>query len=94
MKCLLRTKVDRFELADSHKLSELEALMKAGRIEEVLLPVDDVFAACPAVRVKPESDRLIRNGTLPATKLVGTRHWKIPYNALPNYVSGSIIAKF
>ena len=62
MKCLLRTKVDRFELADSHKLSELEALMKAGRIEEVLLPVDDVFAACPAVRVKPESDRLIRNG--------------------------------
>ena len=62
MKCLLRTKVDRFELVDSHKLSELEALMKAGRIEEVLLPVDDVFAACPAVRVKPESDRLIRNG--------------------------------
>ena len=62
MKRLLRTKVDRFELADSHKLSELEALMKAGRIEEVLLPVDDVFAACPAVRVKPESDRLIRNG--------------------------------
>lgn len=62
MKRLLRMKVDRFELADSHKLSELEALMKAGRIEEVLLPVDDVFAACPAVRVKPESDRLIRNG--------------------------------
>ena len=62
MKRLLRTKVDRFELADSHKLSELEALMKAGRIEEVLLPVDDVFAACPTVRVKPESDRLIRNG--------------------------------
>ncbi len=62
MKCLLRTKVDRFELADSHKLSELETLMKEGRIEEVLLPVDAVFAACPAVRIKPESDRLIRNG--------------------------------
>ena len=38
--------------------------------------------------------RLIRNGTFPATKLVGTRHWKIPYSALPNYVPGSIIAKF
>ena len=62
MKSLLRTKVDRFELADSHKLSELEALMKAGRIEEVLLPVDDVFAVCPAVRIRLESDRLIRNG--------------------------------
>ena len=62
MKSLLRTKVDRFELADSHKLSELESLMHEGRMEEVMLPVDDVFAACPAVRVKPASDRLIRNG--------------------------------
>ena len=62
MKSLLRTKVDRFELADSHKLSELEAMMHAGRIGEVLLPVDDVFAACPAVRIRQESDRLIQNG--------------------------------
>lgn len=62
MKSLLRTKVDRFELADSHKLSELEIMMHEGRIEEVLLPVDDVFAACPAVRIRQESDRLIQNG--------------------------------
>ena len=62
MKSLLRTKVDRFELADSHKLSELETMMHEGRIEEVLLPVDDVFAACPAVRIRQESDRLIQNG--------------------------------
>lgn len=62
MKSLLRTKVDRFELANSHKLSELETMMHEGRIEEVLLPVDDVFAACPAVRIRQESDRLIQNG--------------------------------
>ena len=62
MKSLLRTKVDRFELADSHKLSELETMVHEGRIEEVLLPVDDVFAACPAVRIRQESDRLIQNG--------------------------------
>lgn len=62
MKSLLRTKVDRFELADSHKLSELETMMHEGRIEEVLLPVDEVFAACPAVRIRQESDRLIQNG--------------------------------
>lgn len=62
MKSLLRTKVDRFELADSHKLSELETMMHEGRIEEILLPVDDVFAACPAVRIRQESDRLIQNG--------------------------------
>ena len=62
MKSLLRTKVDRFELADSHKLSELEKMMHEGRIGEVLLPVDEVFAACPAVRIRQESDRLIQNG--------------------------------
>lgn len=62
MKSLLRTKVDRFELADSHKLSELETMMHEGLIGEVLLPVDDVFAACPAVRIRQESDRLIQNG--------------------------------
>lgn len=62
MKSLLRTKVDRFELADSHKLSELETMMHEGRIGEVLLPVDEVFAACPAVRIRQESDRLIQNG--------------------------------
>ena len=62
MKSLLRTKVDRFELADSHKLSELETMMREGHIGEVLLPVDDVFAVCPAVRIRKESDRLIQNG--------------------------------
>ena len=62
MKSLLRTQVDRFGLSESHKLSELEELMRGGRIEEALLPVDQVFAACPAVRIRPESDRLIQNG--------------------------------
>ncbi len=61
MKSLLRTKVDRFELADSHKLSELETMMHEGRIGEVLLPVDEVFAACPAVRIRQESDRQNQN---------------------------------
>lgn len=62
MKSLLRTQVDRFGLSESYKLSELEELMRGGRIEEVLLPVDQVFAACPAVRIRSESDRLIQNG--------------------------------
>ncbi len=62
MKSLLRTRVDRFALKDSLRLSELENLMREGRIEEALLPVDEVFAACPAVFMKPDSDRLVQNG--------------------------------
>ncbi len=62
MKSLLRTRVDRFALKDSLRLSELEDLMREGRIEEALLPVEAVFAACPAVFMKPDSDRLVQNG--------------------------------
>lgn len=29
--------------------------------------------------------RMIRNGTLPAVKLAGTRHWKIPSCFIPDY---------
>lgn len=29
--------------------------------------------------------RMIRNGTLPAVKLAGTKHWKIPYDFIPHY---------
>lgn len=62
MKSLLRTRVDRFKLEDSLRLSELEALMKEGRLEESLLSVDSVFEDCPAVFMKAEADRLVYNG--------------------------------
>ena len=62
MKSLLRTRVDRFKLEDSLKLSQLEALMKEGRLEEALLSVDQVFENCPAVFMKPEADKLVYNG--------------------------------
>lgn len=62
MKSLLRTRVDRFKLEDSLKLSQLEALMREGRLEEALLSVDRVFENCPAVFMKPEADKLVYNG--------------------------------
>ena len=62
MKSLLRTRVDRFKLEDSLKLSQLEALMREGRLEEALLSVDQVFEDCPAVFMKPEADKLVYNG--------------------------------
>lgn len=62
MKSLLRTRVDRFKLEDSLKLSQLEALMREGRLEEALLSVDQVLENCPAVFMKPEADKLVYNG--------------------------------
>ena len=34
--------------------------------------------------------RMIRNGTLPAPKLAGTRHWKIPSDFVPGYDSNTL----
>lgn len=37
--------------------------------------------------------RMIRNGTLPAVKLAGTRHWKIPCDFIPNYEPRTMLFK-
>lgn len=62
MESLLRTRVDRFELADSLKLSEIERLRDEGRVEEHVVPVDGIFQDIPAIHTLPEYDRLVHNG--------------------------------
>ena len=42
--------------------SQVEELMREGRIGEALIPVDQVFAAYPGIRMKEKSSRLVHNG--------------------------------
>ena len=62
MKSLLRTRVDRFRVEDSLRLSEIEELAREGRIGEVLIPVDEMFPAYPKLCMKEAADRLVYNG--------------------------------
>ena len=62
MKSLLRTRVDRFTVGESRRLSEIEELMREGRIGEALIPVDEMFPAYPKLRMKEAADRLVYNG--------------------------------
>lgn len=62
MKSLLRTRVDRFQVEDSLRLSEIEELAREGRIGEALIPVDEMFPAYPKLRMKEAADRLVYNG--------------------------------
>lgn len=62
MQSLLRTKVERFVLEDAITLSELERLRDEGRIEDVLVPVDKVFAECPILHVRVDLAKLLENG--------------------------------
>ncbi len=59
---LVRTRSGQFEIGQAKKLAEIEQLAREGRLEEILLPTDSVFAGLPAVRVKKEADLLAVNG--------------------------------
>ncbi len=62
MEKLLRTKAGQFLLEDSLRLSEVERLRDEGRLEEAILPVDEVFTAHPKAVLKKESSCLGYNG--------------------------------
>ena len=64
MESLLRTKVSRFELKSSLKLSEIQKKREEGRgrLSEIITPLDAVFFQYPAVTVKKEGQALAYNG--------------------------------
>ena len=62
MESLLRTRVDRFTLQDAVKLAEVEKLQQEGRIDEVLIPVDRMFAQYSKAVVRKECRKAVENG--------------------------------
>ncbi|MBR2046519.1 MAG: tRNA pseudouridine(55) synthase TruB [Agathobacter sp.] len=63
MKSLLRTKVDRFELEDAYKLSELEELLRQPESEwSFVAPIDTVFQKYVSVTAMTEAQKLVDNG--------------------------------
>lgn len=62
MEKLLRTRVDQFVLSDSLKLSEIERLVKEGKILEHIVTVEEMFSYLPAYDAEPELDKLLENG--------------------------------
>ena len=62
MQSLIRTRVDRFVLAEAKKLAEIEQYRDEGRLLELVVPVDEVFEMYPAVYVRPNAARLLDNG--------------------------------
>ncbi len=63
MEMLVRTRVDRFYIENSLKLSEIEALRDSGQLLEHIVPVDKVFSELPKLVTKEgEGDKLVHNG--------------------------------
>lgn len=62
MESLVRTKVGRFCLEDSLTLAEISEKKDAGKLEEILLPIDQMFPDYREVRVREKHAALLYNG--------------------------------
>ncbi len=62
MEKLLRTQVERFVLADSITLAQLEQIRDAGELEQYIISVESMFSPLPAAAAKAEADGLVHNG--------------------------------
>ncbi len=72
MKSLLRTRVGPFAVEDSVTLDEIVRRRDEGRLQELILPVDSLFAQVPRVTLDGAAERLVRNGNpLPRQEIAG-----------------------
>lgn len=62
MEKLVRTRSGRFGLEQAYKLSEIQRLSEEGRLSEILMPVEMVFAGLGAVWVTGSGQKLLENG--------------------------------
>lgn len=64
MEELIRTRVSRFDLKDSLTLSQVQNLKEAGKLEEILVPIDEMFSDYEAVTLKEEFMSFVYNGNI------------------------------
>lgn len=64
MEELIRTKVSRFQLADSLTLAQVQELKDAGKLEEILVPIDAMFSEYEAVTLRKEFAAFAYNGNM------------------------------
>ena len=62
MEQLLRTRVGQFSIEKSLKLGEVEQMVREGRLEEILISVDSLFASYRKCRLKSRYDSVGHNG--------------------------------
>ena len=64
MEELIRTKVSRFKIQESLTLSKVQELKENGKLEEFLVPIDEMFSDYEAVGLKDEAMALVYNGNV------------------------------
>ena len=64
MSSLVRTRVGVCTLDKAYKLSEIEKLVKAGSVSEIITPTEDMFPDYPAIIVSGREEMFAKNGNM------------------------------
>lgn len=64
MSALRRTRAGAFSVEESYSLEEITKAVADGRVEELLLPVDYLFASYPAVMIPEQEIKRAKNGNV------------------------------
>jgi len=59
---LIRSRVGEFRLEDAKPLSEIQELADQGRLQEAVIPVEEMFHALPAIQVSDGAQKALLNG--------------------------------
>ena len=70
MQSLKRTRVGSFSIDNSYTLSQIEQMVQAGKTDEILTPIDEMFSDSRKIIISQEYDKLLYNGN------------KLPYNSI------------
>ncbi len=62
MTSLVRARVGEFRLKDAKTLAELQMLVDQGRLQEAVIPVEEMFRALPAIQVSDDAQKALLNG--------------------------------
>lgn len=64
MSSLRRTRAGVFSVDDAHSLADIEAAVREGRLSDIILPVDTLFAAFPKLTVSQSAAKRLKNGNI------------------------------
>ena len=87
MEKLIRTKAERFTIEESLTLAQVEQLVREGRLEEKIVPVDEMFQNCPSFCSEtPELDKLLHNGNPFSAEGGSAQGWFRVYDSSRNFI--------
>lgn len=64
MSSLRRTRAGVFSVDDAHSLADIEAAVHEGRLSNIILPVDTLFASFPKLTVSQSAAKRLKNGNI------------------------------